>query len=221
MPSIDQNVVAKSSPGWIASELRDRIVSGRLPFGARLSDRELASELNLSRTPIREAILHLRANGLIVTRPQSGTFVFAPDDGEIAALCEVRGIMEAGALRCAANRDHGAVNLGRIVAEASLALEVSDLRRCEDADTSFHETLVRASDNIYLIESYGRISDKVRALRARLPPGVERVRRAVTQHRRVVDLLAVGRVDEAARELESHIRNVADLCITARRNEPT
>ena len=65
----------KSPTGAIAQELRRRITSGEWPLGSRISDKQIASELDVSRTPVREALVMLQAEGLVVTRPQSGTFV--------------------------------------------------------------------------------------------------------------------------------------------------
>jgi DNA-binding GntR family transcriptional regulator len=63
------------SKSAIAEGIRARIRSGELPLGARISDKVIASELGISRTPVREALVQLQTEGLVVIRPQSGTFV--------------------------------------------------------------------------------------------------------------------------------------------------
>ena len=194
----------------IESALRERIIDGRMRFGSRISDKSLAEELGASRTPVREALLALRSEGLVVLRPQSGTFVFDPGAAEIGAICQLRGIMEAGALRIASGIDRPAVvtELSEIVSAASVAHADGDLASCEAFDTRFHETLVVLSRNTYLVDAYRGISGKVRALRSRLPAEADRVGRAVAQHRRIVDLVAVGRVADAEAELTQHMQNV-------------
>ena len=84
-----------------------------------------------------------------------------------------------------------------------MALEGEDFARCELLDTAFHETLIELSGNKYLIDSYRTISDKIRALRSRLPQTHERVAGAITQHRRIVDLIALGKPEAAADEFRS------------------
>jgi DNA-binding GntR family transcriptional regulator len=194
----------------IEAELRARIVSGQLAFGARVSDRAVALELNVSRTPVREALLKLKSQGFIVVRPQSGTFVFEPGPDEVRQICDLRGVYEAGALRLAVAHDcaRAIATLTGIVARAALALEAGDLAACDHQDTAFHESLVRLSGNAYLVEAYQAIADKVRALRTRLEASAERLARATSQHRRVIDLAAADRLDAACSELIAHMSNV-------------
>jgi len=197
----------------VANTIRARIVAGALDLGQRVSDKDLASELRVSRTPVREALLQLQAEGLIVMRPRSGTFVFELSPDEIKDICDLRGIFEMGAIRMgvALQQERLVSVLATRVAEATEALAKPDFSQCEALDTAFHETLIALSGNKYLIESYRTISDKVRALRSRLPPTRERVGNAIAQHRRIVDLIALGRSDDAADEISVHVRNVHRL----------
>ena len=203
----------------LVDRIRERIVTGIFPLGARLSDKDLAAEMNVSRTPVREALLQLQSEGLIVVRPRSGTFVFDVSESELSQICEMRSLFETGALKMAA-----AVNPASLVgaltfpvAEAALALEDRDYARCEALDTIFHETLIALSANKYLVESYRTISTKVRALRSRLPQNHARIEGAIAQHRRIVDLVAVGKPELASAEIASHVRNVRTqlLSVTA------
>jgi DNA-binding GntR family transcriptional regulator len=194
----------------LLDRIREQIVTGAFPLGARLSDKDLAAEMNVSRTPVREALLQLQSEGLIVVRPRSGTFVFDVTESDLSQICEMRSLFETGALKMAA-----AVNPSSLVgaltfpvAEAALALEDKDYARCEALDTIFHETLIALSANKYLVESYRTISTKVRALRSRLPQNHARIEGAIAQHRRIIDLVAVGKAELAAAEITSHVRKV-------------
>lgn len=93
----------------MAAELRRRITSGEISFGTRLSDKAFAEEFGVSRTPVREAFLALQTRGLVTIRPQSETFVFVLTQEEIRDVCEVRWLLEAGALRLAMGRDPAAL----------------------------------------------------------------------------------------------------------------
>jgi DNA-binding GntR family transcriptional regulator len=194
----------------LVDRIRDQIVTGAFPLGARVSDKEIAAEMNVSRTPVREALLQLQSEGLIIVRPRSGTFVFGVSQNDLSQICEMRSLFETGALNMAA-----AVNPATLVgaltypvAEAALALEEKDYARCETLDTVFHETLIALSGNRYLVESYRTISTKVRALRSRLPQNHARIAGAIAQHRRIIDLVAVGKTEAASAELASHVSNV-------------
>lgn len=199
--------------GQLADRIRDRIAGGSIGLGERVSDKKLALEMQVSRTPVREALLQLQSEGLIVVRPRSGTFVFDLSPGEVAQICDMRGLFEVGALRMAVEADASGFvgSMTVLVAEAALALERADYIRCEVLDTSFHETLIGLSRNKYLIDAYRTISSRVRALRSRLPQNQNRIGRAIAQHRRIIDLVAVGQIDAATTEIASHVRNVHRL----------
>jgi DNA-binding GntR family transcriptional regulator len=201
------------SKATVAAEIRSRITTGRLPLGARISDKKLAVELDVSRTPAREALVQLQNEGLVVMRPQSGTFVFDLTTAQVRDICAARAIVEAGAIRLAA--DAGSADplarLGLLVGRAAIALDDGDLVLCDELDCQFHEGIVAASGNAYLIRAYSGISDRLRALRHRLPRERDRMARAIAQHRHIIDLWAAGRLDQATAEIGSHVLNVARL----------
>ena len=208
------------SNAMVAAELRSRITSGRLALGARISDKPLAVELGVSRTPVREALVQLQSEGLVVMRPQSGTFVFDLTDEDAHEICAARAILEAGAIRLAARTapaDHMG-RLGLLVGRAAIALGDGNLALCDELDCQFHEGIVAASCNRYLVRAYSEISDKLRALRHRLPHERDRMARAIVQHRHIIDLAAAGRIEQAAAEIASHVSNVARLLAAMERD---
>jgi len=194
----------------LAAEIRSRITSGRLPLGTQISDKQLAAELNVSRTPVRDALVQLQTEGLVVTRPQSGTFVFDLTIEDLRDICATRAILEAGALRLAASAQAADLMgcLSLVVGRAAIALADGDLTLCDQLDSRFHEGLVAASGSSYLVRAYCGISDKLRALRHRLPREQARMERAIAQHRHIIDLWSAGRIDHAAAEISAHVTNV-------------
>jgi DNA-binding GntR family transcriptional regulator len=206
------------SKSAIAEGIRARIRSGELPLGARISDKGIASELGVSRTPVREALVQLQTEGLVVMRPQSGTFVTDLTPIHVHQICATRCVLEVGALRLGGEsipRDRLA-QLGLLVGQASIALTDGDLVRCDELDCDFHEALIATSANPYLVKTYASISDLLRALRQRMPRTHERMARAITQHRHIIDLWAAGRVDGAVAELGTHVGNVERLLTAVR-----
>jgi DNA-binding GntR family transcriptional regulator len=209
------------SKAIVAAEIRSRITTGRLALGARISDKQLAAELDVSRTPVREALVQLQSEGLVVMRPQSGTFVFDLTIEELRDICATRAILEAGAIRLAAETAGSTdvmARLGLLVGRAAIALDDGDLALCDELDCQFHEGIVAASANGYLIRAYSGISDRLRALRHRLPRQQDRMARAIAQHRHIIDLWAAGRLHQATTEISSHVLNVARL-LTAIRSD--
>ena len=134
----------------------------------------------------------------------------------IRSVCQMRAILECGALRLAAGSDPDrlAAAVSVPLAGGALALEDGDLARAEDMDSAFHMALISAADNPLLTQAYRGIANQVEALRHRLPQDINRMRRAVAQHRRILDLALTGRLPEAEAELATHVQTVQHLMVT-------
>ena len=194
----------------LVDRIREQIVTGAFPLGARLSDKDLAAEMNVSRTPVREALLQLQAEGLIVVRPRSGTFVFDVSESDLSQICEMRCLFETGALKMAA-----AVNPASLVgaltfpvAEAALALEEKNYARCEALDTIFHETLIALSANKYLVEI---LPDDFNQGSGAAQPSSPEPRQDRRRHRPASAHHRSGRGRQAgitSAEIANHVRNV-------------
>ena len=140
------------------AELRDRIVTLRLPPGTLLREDELMLELAIGRTPLREAVKRLALENLVAVQPRSGTFVTSVDAADIIHISEVRADLEAQAAELAARRMEPAL---RERAEALLD-EVRELERSADAealmrlDETIHRLVWEGSRNPYLVETLER-----------------------------------------------------------------
>src|SRR5215471_16172183 len=88
--------------------LRQGIIDGEFALGAPISEETVAQSFGVSRTPVREALNQLQAQGLVVIRPQVGSFVFTPSAADISALCTFRIIIEPRAAELAYRRDRAA-----------------------------------------------------------------------------------------------------------------
>jgi DNA-binding GntR family transcriptional regulator len=202
-----------SAKEHIATQLREHIATGVLPLGASLSDKALAGQLRISRTPVREALLQLRSEGLVVMRPQSGTYVFDPSPHEVEEICQLRSILETGALQVVTKKElPGLVRaLEANLGQAAASLKARDYARADELDAGFHETIVGLCGNALLVQTYRRISNKVRALRHRMPRSHQRFARALAHHRQIAKLLDQGQVGRASAELSAHVNNVQRL----------
>lgn len=200
---------ARSTKLVIADVIRNAILSGRLPLGTQLSEKSLAEDLGVSRTPVREALMVLQSAGLVEVRPQSGTYVFSTSRGEITAICEMRLVLEAAAVRLALRRNHDLLieRLTRVVDEAEAKLAI-DLELVHSLDTQFHRTLIEGSGNTFLIDAYRTISDRLHALRQLMPLTSTRLSNALDEHRRLINLLRAGDQRGAEKLIASHIEGV-------------
>lgn len=212
----------KSLTDLAVEQIRASIIEGRLAFGEQLSEAVLAVKLGISKTPVREALLRLRLEGLVDIQPQRGTFVFRMAPEEVREICAFRELAECEALALAARRDRDGLLArlqGVLDGMAALGPDVSQ-DRTKRFDTDFHEGIVACCGNQYLQSAYGLIAFKMQALRARLPEHDEKVDGCVNTHHAIVDLLRAGRDSEAVEALRAHIRNTEEAYFAAAGSEP-
>ena len=139
-------------------QLRDRIVTLRLAPGTVLREDELMRELEIGRTPLREAVKRLALENLVAVQPRIGTYVTSVDAADIVHIAEVRAELEAQAAELAARRmDDAQCERGEALLE-----QVRTLDRTADADTlmeldeAIHRFSWEGSRNPYLIETLER-----------------------------------------------------------------
>ncbi len=205
-PSIERVERPRSLTEIVVERIREMIVTGQLALGEQLSENVLAERLGVSRTPVREAFLRLATERLVEVRPQRGTFVFACDPTDVRDVCELREILEAGALRLAVARDRGAL-LGALTrnVDATAAASLRSSADYQPFDDAFHESIVWGSGNRELISSYAAISGRVRALRHRLIRTLEQVEGSLAAHRTVVARVRGGDDAGAEAALRHHV----------------
>ena len=137
--------------GHVAERIRHAILSGAFQPGERLNETGLAAELKVSRIPVREALLQLQEQGLVINQPRRGMFVVRLNEEDVQRINSLRIILEAEAMKlCRANLT--------ATYEARLAAVVNKLDDCQsesdfDAsmlDLEFHRTIWAGSGNPYL-----------------------------------------------------------------------
>lgn len=195
----------------VADRIREAIVDGRLALGEALSEARLAEAFDVSRAPVRDALAQLRIEGVIDVRPQSGSFVFAPSDEDIAELAEFRAMLETTALRLCFERHRDAARDGmRTAADAmERARHAGDRLAVARADTAFHQAIAGNCGNGYLIESYRLISGRVAALRTHNLVAADAVRKgSLDEHRALIAAFAKGDLVRAETILAEHIRRM-------------
>lgn len=188
--------------------IRDAIVDGRFPLGEALSELKLAAAFKVSRTPVREALNALQLQGLIEIRPQAGSFVFMPSEGDVGELAEFRRVLEVAALRfCFARRREETLRQMRSTLEdMERAQEADDRLGVARADTAFHQAIAENSANEYLVGAYRLMSGRVAALRTHNLLATDKVREHVlTEHRALISAFAKGDLERAEVVLAEHV----------------
>ena len=137
--------------------LRERITSGSLPRGARVHQEDLAEELGVSRTPVREALRRLAAEGLVEMRTNRGARVADIDQGGMRGAYDARLVVEPGAARLAAGRRPPEPLARMRAAVAAQRRSLRSVERSFEANREFHLALVAASGNDYLLQLVERL----------------------------------------------------------------
>lgn len=198
--------------------LRDRILRQELHAGDKLSDLHLSAELGVSRTPIREALLQLVRDGVVVAEPNRGFFVATFSARDIQEIFDLRAALETYALRHLATTDYREEldqalfeleHVERLIANA----DTDELR--EEAaeaflktDRGFHSWLVSKAGNSRLSSIITDVWAQVSIFQqagAELPGWMEI---ALSQHRAIIERLRDDDVDGAIDALDAHIRDM-------------
>ncbi len=193
----------------VVTQLRDRIVEGAHTPGMRPSERELSAERGVSRTPLREAFKVLASEGLVELLPNRGARVAAIEAGEIAALFEVMGALEALAGRLAATRI-GELELAEIAALHYEMLAHWTRRNLPDyfrLNQAIHAAIVAAARNPVLQVTYDNLATRIRRARYSANFAEERWRQAVAEHQAILSALENRDGERLGRLLEEHLRN--------------
>jgi DNA-binding GntR family transcriptional regulator len=205
----------KSLTSMAKEEIRAAIVDGALAFGEQLSESVLADSLGISKTPVREALLQLKLEGLVDIEPQRGTFVFSLTQRQVREICRFREVIETAGLALAMELDAAELprRLSAVLAGAASSRPYQGPARKLDAE--FHTAILEASGNSYLISAYQTIATKIQALRARLPKHNEHVDACLESHATIVALVRAGETAAALESLRLHIQSTEESYLSA------
>jgi DNA-binding GntR family transcriptional regulator len=189
----------------LASELRERIVDGRLPAGARLNEVHLAASLGVSRTPLREALGRLTAEGALTSSPRLGFFVRPLTAEEFRQIYPIRAILDPEALRLA-----GIPSRERI---ASLEKRNAALRRAEDTDSvisrddAWHLELLAGCPNRVLVGLIEQFMRRTRRYEIAYMREHRHVGAATDEHGKILSALRARNLERACDALRRNMQS--------------
>lgn len=190
-------------------ELKRRLLTGDFPLNLRLGEERLAVLLGVSRTPVREALLRLHAEGLIGPHPEGGFRPVAPAVDEVHDLYEVRMALELQALRRPAEHD-STHDLPALVVLQGEWLVLAGQRPEPDPgfvilDEDFHVRLAAASGNPSLADLLRIVNERIRVVRMHDFLTAERVGRTITQHLEILEAVLDGDLPLAVARFGRHL----------------
>ena len=188
--------------------LRDAIVRGMFAPGARMLERQLTDWLQVSRTPIREALRKLEDEGLVVNYPHRGYFVRNPSFEEAKQAYEMRAILEAASCELAAQRatDVDVASMRQAIRRSNEALEAGDREELLQRNKEFHRRLVKAAHNSFLEKQWESIWAFADLLRGSWWVHTERPEVGHQEHEELLETVASGDSDLARRLGKEHSR---------------
>ncbi len=192
------------------ARIRDDIIRGRSAPGSLLSENELAANLEISRQPVREALMLIAQEGLVEVRPQSGTYVTAIDPDRVREAQFIREAIELASLAACGAPTPGEERMLRdILRRQRLA---GDRDSFYPLDEEFHRALLGLAGHANAWAAVSAAKGHLDRARYVGMSATRSVQDYVDDHERVVDALAAGRTDDAIAALREHLRFVfADL----------
>lgn len=209
--------VRRSSPslhGDVLARLRDHIVEGHLADGARIPERQLCEMFGVSRTPLREALKVLAAEGLVDLLPNRGARVRQLKEGDLRELFDVMGGLEAlaGRLACETITDEKVQEIERLHHDMYGFYLRRDMHGYFQCNQLIHERIVQAAGNATLAAAYQSLAGRIRRVRysANFAKRRDRWGEAMREHEAILDALRRRAASELSDILFTHLRNKAE-----------
>jgi len=198
-----------------AQALRDAILRGKLPEGARLRQVELADRLGISRTPIREALGRLQHEGLVELLPRAGVRVTRFDVDEAVELYDLREMLDGLAARLASGRADSAslARLEKALARMARCVAEDDSTHWFATHVAFHDEIVKASGNGRLKALASIVELSIRRFHPLLLKTEHRLRDAYREHRAIADAIVAHDGEAAERLARTHITNAREIVL--------
>lgn len=184
--------------------LLEEIGRGDLLPGTRLRETELAERFGISRTPVREAIRQLEADGLVAHMPRQGATIRVLDYSEVMELYEMRAVLEGTAARLAA-RAASDLELDELAALNDELSKARDLRSAYELNRQFHMTLLDAAKNRYLIKSVNALQKTLLIIGTSTLAEADRAKQAVSEHAELLMALKARDGTQAEALMRAHI----------------
>jgi DNA-binding GntR family transcriptional regulator len=207
----------------VAAQLRASLIEGRIAPGAKLNERELCSALNVSRTPLREAMKLLAAEGLVDLLPNRGAAAVRLSQADVhhafELLAELEGL--SGELAAVRISDAARAEIRALHFEMLACHARQDLPAYYQRNARIHAAINQAAGNPLLTRTYGAINARVQSLRFRTNLDAQKWQLAVEEHQRMVETLERRDGAQLRRVLTEHMLHKRDaVLMQMRAGEP-
>lgn len=189
----------------VYQRLLEAIASGDLRPGERLREVDLAHRLNVSRTPVREALKDLESDGLVEHLPRVGASIKALSYAEVVELYEMRAVLEGVAARLAA-RSASVLEVQEMAKlNDQMAQALDDPHAMSQINRRFHHLLFNAAKNRYLLQAVSLVQKTLLVVGPSTLSEVSRAHEVIAEHQAVIDALLAGQGAQAEAAMVAHI----------------
>ncbi|HEX4790220.1 MAG TPA: GntR family transcriptional regulator [Actinospica sp.] len=205
--SVIPSVAVPSRTEAVLDAVKHAILTGRLAPGQPLIETELAAQLGVSKTPVREALKTLAGAGLVTMSPYKGASVRLVDDALAHSVYDIRVLLEPEAVRRAAGRGEAATTSWQTAASAlDLADVAGDRAERQQANRTFHRALYAGCGNDLMVGILDGLRDQTALVSTAVWTRNASWEQEAAEHRAILEAIRAGRADVAASLLEEHIR---------------
>jgi DNA-binding GntR family transcriptional regulator len=191
----------------VCESLRKAIREGVLEPGERLMEIQLADQLGVSRTPVREAIRKLELEGYVIMMPRRGTYVASMSIRDINEIFEIRTALESLSNGLAAERitQEELEHLQRLIVRIGEYVDEGDMDKIVKTDIEFHDTLYHAARNNRLVNILSNLREQLTRFRTLSMSYPGRLETTLEEHRKIVEAIAAGDAKAARKAAEHHM----------------
>ncbi len=196
--------------------MREAIIQGSLEPGERLMEIQLAEEMGVSRTPVREAIRKLELEGFVVMVPRKGAYVAGISVKDIVDVFEVRAALEALAAGLAAERAT-TDELDEMERASLYIYEAEDglIDNIVERDSDFHDLIYKSSRNQRLIQIITLLKEQIQRFRTTSLSQPGRIKHAVDEHKGIIEAISEHNVEMASLLAREHIETALQTFLNA------
>lgn len=199
----------------VYEQLKMQILTGKIAPGTRMMEVELADEMGVSRTPVREAIRKLEKEGLVTIEPRRGAYASDISVKDMVDTLEVREDLEGLAAALAASRmtEKEMEELRAITDGYSEAIQNSDTEKIIEYDEKFHKYIVACSENKTLIQLSETVQELALRFRYLYYDDFSRYENMPVEHKQIVDAIISGDAEAARRTADDHVKKLKEFVI--------
>ena len=199
----------------VYEELKMQILTGKIVPGTRLMEVELAADMGVSRTPIREAIRKLEKEGLVTIEPRRGAYASQISVKDMVDILEVRQDMEGLAAYFASSRmtEEQMADLKRTSDSYNRAVAEGDMDSMIAYDTRFHRIIVESCNNNILVHMIEQLQELVLRFRYIYYDDFRRAENMPEENRQILEAIRDGRAEDARAAADIHIDRLKEMVI--------